>query len=143
MKLLQFHLCNHPFLSLWPDKKLPLTAVFFLHFSGGWSLRRRTNFSELRATAQVLEIFSICSTEIICEDEFINIYLVSIKPTSHLNVNPHSIVCLNVKELLAPNRRNLWSLSDCNGIRTHIHLVRKGTLNHFAKLTKSNCVTVT
>ena len=29
--------------------------------------------------------------------------------------------CLNVKELLARNRREIWSLSDCNGTRTHNH----------------------
>ena len=45
-------------------------------------------------------------------------------------------ICLNVKELLARNRRDIWSLSDCNGTRTHKHLVRKRTLSHFAKLTK-------
>ena len=49
-------------------------------------------------------------------------------------VNPHSIVCLNVKELLARSRRHIWSLSDSNEIRTHNHLVRKQTLNHLAKL---------
>ena len=42
--------------------------------------------------------------------------------------------CLNVKELLARNRRDIWNLSDCNGTRTHNHLVRKPTLNHLAKL---------
>ena len=42
--------------------------------------------------------------------------------------------CLNVKELLAQNRRKIWSLSDCNGIRTHNHLVHKRTLNHLVKL---------
>ena len=35
---------------------------------------------------------------------------------------------------LAGSRREIWSLSDCNWIRTHNHLVRKGTLNHIAKL---------
>ena len=44
--------------------------------------------------------------------------------------------CLNVKKLLARNRRDIWSLSDCNGSRTHNHLVRKRILNHLAKLTK-------
>ena len=44
--------------------------------------------------------------------------------------------CLNVKDLLARNSRNIWNLSDCNGTRTHDHLVRKRTLNHLAKLTK-------
>ena len=42
--------------------------------------------------------------------------------------------CVNVKELLAWNRCNIWSLSDSNGIRTHKHLVHKQTLNHIAKL---------
>ena len=42
--------------------------------------------------------------------------------------------CLNVKELLAWNKRDMWSFSDCNGIRTHKHLVRKRTLNHLYKL---------
>ena len=45
-------------------------------------------------------------------------------------------ICLNVKQLLAQNRRNICSLSDCNGTRTHNHLVRKHTLTHLVKLTK-------
>ena len=44
--------------------------------------------------------------------------------------------CLNVKELLARSSRHIWTLSDCNGTRTHNHLVRKRTLNHLAKLAK-------
>ena len=44
--------------------------------------------------------------------------------------------CLNAKKLLAQNRYDMWSLSDCNGIPTHNHLVRKQTLNHLAKLDK-------
>ena len=52
--------------------------------------------------------------------------------------------CLNVKELLARNRREIWSLSDCNGIRTHNHLICKRTLNHLAKLAKwLSCVVST
>ena len=42
--------------------------------------------------------------------------------------------CLNVKELHAKDRRNVLSLSDSNGIWTYNHLVRKGRLNHLAKL---------
>ena len=41
---------------------------------------------------------------------------------------------MNVKELLAWNKRDMWSFSDCNGIRTHKHLVRKRTLIHLYKL---------
>ena len=53
-----------------------------------------------------------------------------------LRVNPHSIVCLNVKELLGWSRCHIWSLSDRNVIPTHNHLVPKRTLNHLAKLAK-------
>ena len=42
-------------------------------------------------------------------------------------------ICLNVKELLAWKRRDIWSLSDCNGTRTQNHLVRKRTFNHLTK----------
>ena len=49
----------------------------------------------------------------------------------------HTLCCLNVKKLLAQNRNNIWSSSDCNGTQTRIHLVRKRTLNHLANLTKS------
>ena len=43
--------------------------------------------------------------------------------------------CLNAKELLARKMRNIWRLSDCNGIRTYIHLVRKRKLNRIIKCT--------
>ena len=49
-------------------------------------------------------------------------------------LNLHSMVYLNVKELLARSRRHIWSLRDSNGIQTHNHLVRKRTLNHLPKL---------
>ena len=42
--------------------------------------------------------------------------------------------CLNVKELPAWNRHEIWSLSDCNWTQTHNPLLRKRTLNHLAKL---------
>ena len=59
-------------------------------------------------------------------------------------VNPHSVVCRNVKKLLAWSRRHIWSLSDSNWIWTHNHLVRKQTLNHLAKLAKwLSCVVST
>ena len=44
--------------------------------------------------------------------------------------------CLNVKELLARNSREIWSLSDCNWTWIHHHLVSKRKLNHLAKLAK-------
>ena len=42
--------------------------------------------------------------------------------------------CLNVKELFAQNKHNIWSLSDSNTIQTHNHIVCKQTLNHLVKL---------
>ena len=44
--------------------------------------------------------------------------------------------CLNVKEVLAWSRHEIWSLSEYNWTRTQNHLVCKQTLNHLAKLTK-------
>ena len=59
-------------------------------------------------------------------------------------VNPHSIVCLNVKKLLAQSRHYIWSLPDSNGVWTHTHLVHKWTLNHSAKAVKwLSCVVST
>ena len=44
--------------------------------------------------------------------------------------------CLNVKELLARNRCDIWSLSNSNGIWTHNHLVQKRALKNLEKLAK-------
>ena len=68
---------------------------------------------------------------------------VIIMPRTSFRVDPHSIVCLNVKELLARSRCHIWSLSDSKVIRTHNHLVRKRTLNYLAKLAKWLWVQVT
>ena len=52
--------------------------------------------------------------------------------------------CLNVKEVLAQNRRDIWLWEDCKEIRSYKHLVGKQTLNYLAKLTKwLNCVVST
>ena len=47
-----------------------------------------------------------------------------------------TLVCLNVKELLAQSRRHIWSLSDSNEIWARNHLVPKRRLNHLVKLAK-------
>ena len=62
-------------------------------------------------------------------DQFIWPYVLNMS-RKDFRVNAHSIVALNVKELLARNRRDIWSLSDCNGTRTHNHLVCKRTTFH-------------
>ena len=49
--------------------------------------------------------------------------------------------CLNVKDLLTQNRRDTWSINDCNGTWIHSHLVCKRTLKHLVKLAKRlSCV---
>ena len=50
--------------------------------------------------------------------------------------------CLNVKELLAWSRRQIWRWSDCDWTRTQNHLVLKRTLNHLAKLAMGVCLRV-
>ena len=67
------------------------------------------------------------------------LYVIIISRTS-FRVNLHTMVCLNVKELLAQNRRHIWSLSYSNGIRTHNHLIRKRTHNHLTILAKWSSV---
>ena len=55
-------------------------------------------------------------------------------------VNSHPVVtlyiCLNVKDLLPQNRRDIKILSHCNGTPLHNRLVPKRILNHLAKLVK-------
>ena len=47
------------------------------------------------------------------------IWLYVIMSRMHFRVNPH-LSCLNVKELLARNRHDICSLSDCNGSRARL-----------------------
>ena len=49
-------------------------------------------------------------------------YVIIMSHTS-FRVNPHSTVCLNVKELLARSRHHICGLSDSTMIRIHNHLV--------------------
>ena len=46
--------------------------------------------------------------------------------------------CLNVKELLARNRHEIWNLSDCNGIRTHRGWIHSETRTWRDKNIQSN-----
>ena len=99
------------------------------------SRQKMTNFF---ASDDFFQLFFFLLTII-----FTCLYVIIVSRTS-FKVNLYSIVCLNVKELLARSRRYIWSLSEFNGIRTHNHLVRKRTLNHLAKLAKwLSCVVST
>ena len=51
---------------------------------------------------------------------------------THFRVNPNSIVAGMSRKSL--QRREVRSLSACIGTRTHNHLVRKRTLNHWVRL---------
>ena len=72
------------------------------------------------------------------------VWLYVIMSRTSFRVNLHSMVCLNVKQLLARSTRHILRLSDRSVIRTNNHLVHKRTLNHLAKLAKwMNCVVST
>ena len=59
-------------------------------------------------------------------------YHVTYNVSFRLNLH-HSIVCLNVQELFAQSRCDIWSLSDSNWIQTYNHFHR-WTLNYLVKL---------
>ena len=63
------------------------------------------------------------------------LYVIIMSHTS-FKMNSHSVVCPNVKELLALRRRHILSLRDSNEIRTHNSCVHKRIFNHLAKLAK-------
>ena len=49
----------------------------------------------------------------------------------HVTYAFQSESCLNVKELLARSKHEIWRWSDCNWSRTQNHLILKRTLNHW------------
>ena len=80
------------------------------------------NFSELNIVSPrcLLRKLSVCSYHVTCA----------------FQIESTLFSCLNVRELLAWNSRDIWSLSDCNWTRTQNHLVRKRTLNHLANFVR-------
>ena len=64
-----------------------------------------------------------------------NIYVDCVFLSYHIRFQSESTLysCLNVKELLAWSRCEIWNLSNCNCTRTQNHLVHKWTLNHLDK----------
>ena len=55
---------------------------------------------------------------------------------SEVNCKLTNVQLNKLKKAVKSNERATLRLGDCNGIRTHNHLVRKQTLNHLAKLAK-------
>ena len=76
-----------------------------------------------------MSLFGNCVEAVIY---FLTVCYYHVTYASQIESAPYS--CLNVKEPLARNRRDILCLSDSNGIRTHNHLVCKRTLNNLAKL---------
>ena len=64
---------------------------------------------------------------------FFQLYVI-IMSCTRFRVNLNLYSCLNVKELLARNWRDIWAFVDSNEIRTHNQLVHKPAFNHLAKL---------
>ena len=59
--------------------------------------------------------------------------LISLVTRFRVNLKFYS--CLDLKELLAWNRHEIWSLSDYNWTRINNHLVCRWAINHLPKLT--------
>ena len=54
----------------------------------------------------------------------------------HLKLNAVETTAQEASTYARENREYIEGLNDCNGTRTHNHLVRKRTLNHLASLAK-------
>ena len=108
-----------------------LPKVSFFH---GWFLSS-LNCKNCNKSCKVTQRYSSNTKSRIFEiqQHYPSLYIIVMSRTSFRG-NLYSIVCLNIKELLARSRRHIWSLGDSNGIRTHNHLVHKLTLNHLDKL---------
>ena len=97
-------------------------------------LSSKTNTQPFSQTGQKIEL----------RCEHLSLRCIWLYVTYEFRVNPHSLVSLNVRELLPQSSCDVWSSNQINGTRTHNHLVHKGTLNHLAKLAKRlNCVVTT
>ena len=99
-----------------------------------YSVRGTSKLYFTHYSCVVIVLFNTGSTIYFRELDF-RLYVIIMSRTS-FRLNPRFIVCLNVKELLAQSRCDIWNLSDRNRNRTPNHLVCKRTLSHLAKLTK-------
>ena len=109
---------NWPNMKIYVQKKIWAEIMFILKFYSG--------NNEGNQTIEFL-------------DAVIN-YLQDRTQPSMFQSNSTLYSCLNVKELLAQNRCNIWSLSCNNRIQTNSHLVCKQKLNNLAKLVWSACL---
>ena len=96
-----------------------LTFKFQQRDSNPQPLSLKVNTQPFSQTGQTIELWcGYLSVRCIWQ------YVIIMSRTS-FRVNVHSIVSLNVKELLAQSTRYIWSLSDSKRIGTHNHFVNK------------------
>ena len=122
-----------------------ILAQIFAHFLNVFTLCADNSTSKAFRYLRYIRYFSLIVLKLFTGEKFSKIlekqlwravYCYHITYAFHRESTLYSR--LNVKELLARNRGNIWSLNDGNGIRTHNHLVSKQTLNHLAQLSKSS-----
>ena len=86
-----------------------------------------SSWTNIQPFSQTGQMVGLCSENL--SVRCTRLYVIIMSYTS-FRVNPQSIVCLNVKELLARSRRHIWGLSCRYQIRTNSQLVLIGKLNH-------------
>ena len=110
---------------LLPDQILLSGCLYFVRY---WAIRVLQFFVNKQPSCDVIH-FEI-SLIFLIKSLFLTVFSYHVACTFQSEYTLYS--SLNVKELLARSRRDIWRLSDCNGTRTYNHLVRKRTLNHLA-----------
>ena len=110
-------------LKLWKQRGAEFSQIKDMFFSLNFQAMQ---ISTWRIFADEGNIFYIPSMQTVCS------YRVTVMFQSESTLSS----CLNVKELLAQNRCDIWNLNECNRTRTNNHLVRKRTLNHLAKVAR-------
>ena len=117
----------------------------FLHLNlrdSWWCIWKLLNINKIKTTFYFtrnlsFKFFNFILKEILYLEYHSHLTVCSYHFTYALQSESTLCSCLNVKELLARNRCDIWSLSDSNGGRTHKHLVHKWRLNHLAELAVS------
>ena len=110
---------------------------FFLYFNKNESnYYIKTFWTRVQLTWLYIYIFSLVSGAAIercsLKIQYLIVYSCHVTYAFQSQSTPYS--CLNVKELLARSRREIWRWSDCNWTGTQNQLVLKRTRNHLSKL---------
>ena len=120
---------SHSFCEVWR-----VLYYFEIIWNTQWKYGRNTCFmASLRSSYTSFVFFGIFCWNRNHFNTFICL-CVLIMSYTRFRVDLHSLVCLNVKELLAQNRHDSWGLCDCNGIWHYKRTLESEHSNHFAKL---------